>query len=415
MYVEKIKVENFKSFRKLEAEFNDLNIFIGANAAGKSSFVRLFAFIRDIALYGLKDAVSLQGGIEYLRNLKIGGSEPFSLEIELSSENRGETVASEFGGGEYLYRPENIDYNFSLDFSGAGNGSSYEIVEDTLEIEFTFLDRNSLRKTGSVCLLLKGGNGDLEVELTREGVEVEKNDIIPSFSAGAPLRGGELLIQKPLVFTIVPALEKFFRGISLYDFDPNLTREVSSVSGRAELEREGSNLALVLKNILDSEENRRKILNLMRDILPFVRDLKVDRIAERSLIFKLQEEYSGEDFIPSALLSDGTINITALIVALYFSENRMALFEEPERNIHPHLISRVVEMFYDAAGEKQVFATTHNPEMVKYVDLHNLFLVQRSGEGFSSIVKPIEKEEVKVFLSQDMGIDDLYIQNLLEV
>ena len=105
--------------------------------------------------------------------------------------------------------------------------------------------------------------------------------------------------------------------------------------------------------------------------------------------------------------------MTALIVALYFEEKILVILEEPEKNIHPYLIGSVVEMMKDAAGKKQIFVTTHNPEIVKRVDIESILLISRNREGFSTISKPAEREEVKTFLENEIGIEDLYIQNLL--
>lgn len=115
-------------------------------------------------------------------------------------------------------------------------------------------------------------------------------------------------------------------------------------------------------------------------------------------------------------MSDGTINITALIIILYFERKPLIIIEEPERTIHPHLISKIVDMMKDVSErfEKQIIVTTHNPEMVKYAGLENILLVNRNGEGFSQISRPFEKEEVKIFLENEMGIEELYVQNLLE-
>ena len=66
--LEHIKVRNFKSFKNLDISLNKFNIVIGANASGKSNFAQLFKFFSDIALYGLEDAISRQGGMEYLLN-----------------------------------------------------------------------------------------------------------------------------------------------------------------------------------------------------------------------------------------------------------------------------------------------------------------------------------------------------------
>ena len=67
MGIKKIKVTNFKSFEKIEIELGRFNVLIGANVSGKSNFVQIFKFLKDIATLGLENAVSLQGGVEYLR------------------------------------------------------------------------------------------------------------------------------------------------------------------------------------------------------------------------------------------------------------------------------------------------------------------------------------------------------------
>ena len=72
-------------------------------------------------------------------------------------------------------------------------------------------------------------------------------------------------------------------------------------------------------------------------------------------------------------------------------------------------------MMKDASQHKQIIVTTHNPELIKHADLDDILLVSRNKEGFSEISRPSEKEEIKVFLENDMGLDELYVQNLLEI
>ena len=63
----------------------------------------------------------------------------------------------------------------------------------------------------------------------------------------------------------------------------------------------------------------------------------------------------------------------------------------------------------------QIIVTTHNPEVVKYAGVDNLLLVSRGRDGFSRIYRPLEKDEIKIFLENDLGIEELFVQNLLEV
>ncbi len=64
---------------------------------------------------------------------------------------------------------------------------------------------------------------------------------------------------------------------------------------------------------------------------------------------------------------------------------------------------------------KQIIITTHNPEIIKHAGLENIYLVSRNNQGFSTISKPSEKEEIKIFLENEMGIEELYVRNLLEI
>lgn len=48
MAIKRIHVKNFKSFKDLEVEFGKFNVLIGANASGKSNFIQMFQFLRDI-------------------------------------------------------------------------------------------------------------------------------------------------------------------------------------------------------------------------------------------------------------------------------------------------------------------------------------------------------------------------------
>jgi predicted ATPase len=172
-------------------------------------------------------------------------------------------------------------------------------------------------------------------------------------------------------------------------------------------------VALVLRRLLKDKEKRRTLLNLATTLLPFVEDLDVERFGGQSLLMTLQESHAEGQYLPSSLLSEGTIRVVALLIALYFENKWVMAFEEPATSLHPKLISRLVQMMKEASEDKQIFMTTHNPEVIKHVDLDDVYLVSRDKEGFSQITKPADKREVRVFLENDLGIDDLFVQNLL--
>lgn len=429
MKITRVRAKNFKSFAELDLELNDLNVFIGANASGKSNFVDIFDFLRNISEHGLENAVSMQGGTEYLHNVNIRADQP--LEICLFYDL----------GSLILRRPaehstkldmtiSSAEYRFSIQFDRDNEG--FSIVEDQLTLHYDFLTPSTELSGHDNSAQNYVGIGEVFVDSTRK-VKVQQH--IPPHIDLSPEERSYLLPNLPPQITELPnrvllaetAIFKFillyaeglaspFENFAIYEFVSKLPKGTISIAGRKELEEDGRNLSIVLKSINEDSEKKRKFLNLVSDLLPFINDFDIQELKDKSVQFALNEQYAADGiFIPSSFVSDGTVNMLALIVALYFEDKAILVFEEPERNIHAHLISNLVNMFEDASRTKQLIITTHNPEVVRFVPQENLYLVSRNEHGYSEINRPSEFEDVQVFLQNDIGIEELYVQDLLGV
>ncbi len=417
MSVKSIKVTNFKSFEKLEIELGKFNVLIGANASGKSNFVQIFEFLRDIANFGLNNAISMQGGIEYLRNININTHKNFSLKVVF--DQKLILVGGPIGKSFMVIKIYEPIYEFALEFKDK-RGLGFEIARNNLsgKCEFVKVEKHKEeieeKKLGFGKINISCAKGKVKIDLNKpKEVPIEKDYIFPPFLRGEELKSNSLFIETRSLF--LPQLSKVFSDISIYDFDPKQSKKATSITGKVELEKDGSNLSIVLKSIIERKDQKRKLSNLVKDLIPFINDLDVEKFADKSFLFKLQETYSEKQYLPASLLSDGTINITALIIALYFEKKPLTIIEEPERNIHPYIIARVVDMMKEVSQNKQIIITTHNPETVKHTDLENFLLMSRDKRGFSRISRPVDNEEMKIFLKNEIGIDELYVQNLLGI
>lgn len=428
MFIKNMKVTNFKSFEEAHIDFGRFNVVVGANASGKSNFISVFRFLKDIVESGLDNAISMQGGVDYLRNIKVGASESMSVELCIDCRDESVFVFPAVIDKEPIgVSPREFLYRLTIGFHEGGKG--YRIAEERMTISLGFSRMQKGEKKG-ILKILGGG----KVTFLNDGEKIihELDENIPRNIAHAivfhpfleqysreNLFKGKLFLEVKFPLLSLPAdsqLKDFIRCISLYDFDPKLSKTATRITGKSELEPDGSNLAIVLKNILEDENEAEKFSDIVQSVLPFVETMTVEKMADKSLITSLREK-STPTFLPAFLISDGTINITALIVALYFEKKPLIIIEEPERNIHPYLISRVVDMMKDVSGDmkrKQIIITTHNPEVVKYAGLDHLLLVYRDEKGFSRISRPSEKKEVETFLKNDIGVDELFVQNLLE-
>ena len=224
-------------------------------------------------------------------------------------------------------------------------------------------------------------------------------------------RAPRLLIENDIARLVF-----FLNGLKLiatYDIDPKGPK-TGVLGAKSELEFDAGNLAIVLSRILSDDEDRRKLLNLLKDVLPFAEELETQQMPDSSLFFHMRERFSQQP-IPAFFLSDGTIDIVALLVILYFERKSLVVIEEPERNLHPSLISRLVDLFKDASQHKQIIVSTHNPEIVRYADPGQLILISRDASGSSHAERPADKAQVQRFLREEIGMHELYLENLLEV
>ena len=411
MKVKYIKVENFKSFSDEHIEFENFTVILGANASGKSNVISLFRFISNIISSGIDDAISLMGGIEYSVNTSIGKEKPIKIEFLLDvPEKKYVRVLKKEQGlqiKEMLY---------SFEILPNKRGSGYRIIKDYCKLNYDVVQVDRIKRELEIVDEL---SVEFSLDKNKVSSKISSNEgnektIQKEFGLGILSRiinedKGELILNK-IDFFMPPS----FKSIKIYDFDPKLIKKTCSFTSIKSLEEDGSNLANVLQGILKTQKGRKKLSYILSECLPFIQEISaVNYNFDKSISFKIKEKYNNKPFY-SNFLSDGTVNILALIVSLYFEESSgIAIIEEPERNLHPRLMSKIVEMAKDTSQKKQVIITTHNPEFIKYTDINSILFTQRCEKGFTKISKPVDSEKVIIFLKNELGIEDLFVQDLL--
>lgn len=421
MNIKMIHISNFKSFDDETIYFDRLNVLVGANAAGKSNIISLFRFFTNIINNGIDDAISMLGGMEYILNSNIGKSRPLCMKIIilLADENRLRPLNLE---AEEFACLDNLEYEFEITPHKKGNG--YKISKDILTLTFSLYDR-TLKEIKSdkkhIIVYQKNKRGKVSCKFETIGTKTlsddEKHRL--SYDFFLPYINDERGTNQELfIHDANIILPSFFQGdefIKIFDFDPYLMKQASHMESKTHLEENGSNVANILQKILINKTSRQRLIGLMKEFLPFFEGIEVENNFDQSVTYKIKEVYSEKKFYAN-FLSDGTVNVLALIIALYFTkETRVIVLEEPERNLHPQLMRKLIEFAKDAAEKKQIIITTHTPEIVKYTDISSLILAHRSKDGFTHIERPAESEKVKIFLNNDIGVDELFAQNMLGV
>jgi len=418
MKISEIHIQNFKSFEDATLKLKDFNVIVGPNASGKSNLLSVFTFITQIADDGLENAIYMQGGKKYLRNLFLS-DEPCIIEISQDSEPE-DNLKSNIMFRHYTADKVSIKYQMKLDFYKKGN--QYKLPEEKIEFSGTFLldpeakSRNDEPPQLNVTyeVISKGGKIHQYFESnpvsSRFARYYEEN--LPSH------KKGESILNNPYIQVMFPIyLSSFVGEVDFYNIDPKTARKGVSLSGKAKLASNGENIALRLKEILKSQKNKTRFMRLLKDILPFSTNLTIRELTYDSYIFHLEESLLKSSIdLPSSFLSDGTIDLIAYIIALYFEKSsRILIFEEPERNLHPALISKLVTMMREVSKKKQILATTHNIQFITHTYLEDLVFVYRNDKGFSTLIRPENSETVKYFLNEQFGVDELFLNNFFLV
>lgn len=452
MKINNLAVENFKSFDSIDLDFENFNVIVGSNAAGKSNLINLFKFIKKIEEEGIKDSIEIFGGEEYIKNLRKKKTDPIKIQIEyqsLSGSIKVKSASKEKSRPNYVEFIEygKINYDFSFKFDRNKNikilkdiltancecmqidlaelENSIENFDDEKNVIEFFNELKNKRKSKNKDeaqivlenLCIKNRKKPIEnlknqISIKIKGTsKLKEKDIMPPFLTKGDLK--ERLLLDYSFFNLFSGPSKIFDDIAVYDFDIKKIKKSTSFIGKSTLLEDGENLSIVLKKLLENPQKKRKFLNLLTNLLPFVKNIDTEKISLDNLSFRIEELFYENCYLPSELLSDGTINLIAIIIALFFENKDIVIIEEPERFIHPYLISKLVKLMREASEKKQIFITTHSPEVLKHTDIESLLLLSRDNNGYTRISKPKDSESVRIFLENDLGIDELFIDNLL--
>ena len=414
MKISKIEIKNFKSFDDVSINLSNFNAVVGECASGKSNFIEAFKFLKDI-YEKFDNGITMHGG-HLVQNFKHKSETPSCIHITICDDKPLSCIeypVFEEDIGKIYFK--SIDYELCFNF----NKNDLKIINETVKFDFEiyeaeYLDSKLLLKNS---LILKNQMGIVSSEFENNNFESEELDLeffSPKHFLNITNNNFKeklgLIINSPLSF--VPFdWSKYFNEIHFYDFNPKFSK-LGYANGNSILTEYGENLSLILENITKNKDEKRKFLNLVSDLLPYIEDIDVENIRDERRIFKLIESYDTTPVL-APFVSDGTANILALISALYFTNGDIIIIEEPERNIHPQLFIKLVSMMKEISSRgKQIIISTHSPEILDYCDLNDIYLISRNKNGFSRIIQPKDNDTVKGFV-EDLGIGHVFLNNYL--
>jgi predicted ATPase len=199
----------------------------------------------------------------------------------------------------------------------------------------------------------------------------------------------------------------YFKRLRVFALDPARLPTAAALSTSPELAEDGGGLAALIQQLRDTDEDRFDALSTeFSRLLP-----EYDRITfglegqARTIVLRTA---SGGHKVNAKEVSQGTLIALAILTLAYLPKPPPLIgFEEPDRGLHPRLLTDLRDALYrlaypDRFGEKrepvQVIATTHNPYFLRLFRDHpeGIVIAEKVGQEakFVRLVDHFEIDEI---------------------
>jgi len=175
--------------------------------------------------------------------------------------------------------------------------------------------------------------------------------------------------------------QNWFRDFRVFRFDPFRAKEPDDVGADSHyLDEYGRNLSTVLEAMQKNGGDYETIMEWMTVIVPGLDRIRPHRNSLDGRATMTFQEIGTKYHFPPGLISDGTIYVLCLLVAVLTKMKvpGITMIEEPERGIHPKAIEQLSQFFREHASEEhQIFISTHNESFVRSAKAEELFFVSK--------------------------------------
>ena len=357
-HLETLTIRGFLSIRDQTLNLARLNVFIGANGAGKSNLIQIFHLLQNIVAGKLQLYIGKKGGANRL--LHYGMQQTTSLEVDLVFKDGACT-------NEYRVRLVPTD-------------------NDTLVFEqevATFQNTHDFQTPAEQSF----GSGHAESQLD------DASRIISKW------------------------LRARLNNIHIYQFNntspASRIRKSCDVEDNRTLRHDGSNLSAYLYLLEQNHPSSFKCIErAVRRIAPFFDKFSLSPSRLNPNVIQLEwTDIHTETHFGASALPDGLLRFICLATVLNQPQlPALVVLDEPELGLHPAAITYLAELLRTRAQECQILAATQSVTLVNQLDPDNVWVTDRKdGE---STFKHLADENLDPWL-EAYAIGDIWEKNLI--
>jgi predicted ATPase len=330
-----IRLKNWKNFADCDVPLANRVFLVGPNASGKSNFLDVFRFLRDLASPGggFQEAVRRRAGVSAIRCLAARRYPDIEIHV---------TVQPDDGGPKWEY-----ELAFNQDQQRRAHIKGERVIRD------------------QTPLLVRPDEDDSEDPDRLTQTHLEQVNVNRAFR--------DLAI--------------FFQSVRYLHIVPQLVREPDRSVGRSNDPFGGDFLEQLAKTQEKTRNARlRRIRDALRVAVPQLSDIELwrDERGTPHLRGKYEHWRPRGAWQTEEQFSDGTLRLMGLLwVAL--EGGGPLLLEEPELSLHPEIVRYLPQMFARTQRRtgRQVLLSTHSTDLLadEGIGVDEVLLLQPSPEG----------------------------------
>lgn len=369
----KVSLRNYRSIESCTVELGALTFLVGPNGTGKSNFLDALRLVSDALNNTLDHALRERGGIGEVRRRSYGHPHHFAISLEFLLPD------GQFGR-----------YSFEV---GSRQSGGFFVKAEKCQV-------------GS-----------------KAGFHVADGEVRKTSEIAKPVHSDDRLYLVAMSgFAAFRPVYDLLSGMSFYNLNPELMRDLQQPDKGDRLARDGRNLASVVSRLKqeDGSQAKARIEEYLRVIVPGIVGIDPQSLGHKeSLEFRQSVDGSKEPwrFTPQSM-SDGTLRALGILVALFQSHARSSIplvgIEEPETALHPAAAGVLMDALKEASQFVQVMVTSHSADLLDDSELDGSQILAVANEVGNTRIAPVDDATRSILKEKLFTVGELLRKNQLE-
>lgn len=352
MFISRLKLKNWRNFRSGEIKSLPDSVYIlGPNASGKSNFLDIVRFLRDVSKSrggGIQDAIERRGGVKKIRCLHARQDTEILVEADIANDD-----------GELVWK-----YVLGFNIPPSGKREPQITKERVTRI---------LGDKQSRVVVNRPNSADKKDEILLRETHIEQ------ISTNGEFR----------------ELAEFFADATYVHLVPQLLKFGDQMGGQV-MEDDPFGQEFMLRIARTQKRSRdtrlKRIETALRTIVPHLEDLQF-----------VQDDVSGQPHLEIRFkhhrpkgakqredqFSDGTLRIMSILWLLQERSESPLLLEEPELSLNEEIVAQLPRIMASVKSKsrsgRQFFITTHSHALLSNagIDPNGIVVLTPSDDGSS--------------------------------